>query len=450
MVLKKFTWKSVLPGCLKSESPSYPEPKQICSQRLSISDLSNPGSPISFSDLSSSIFNLHVFALKELRTITHEFSKSNYLGEGGFGAVYKGFIDDKLRPGLKAQPVAVKALDPDGSQGHREWLAEVIFLGQLKHRHLVNLIGYCCEDEHRLLVYEYVERGNLEDKLFYRYSAALPWLTRLKIAVGAAKGLAFLHEEEKPVIYRDFKASNVLLDSDYNAKLSDFGLATDGPEGDRTHITTPVMGTEGYAAPEYIMTGHLTTMSDVFSFGVVLLELLTGRRSVDKNLPNREQNLVKWARPQLKDPRKLEQIMDPRLEGQYSTEGARKAAGLAYQCLSHHSKSRPTMSTVVRTLEQLLDLTDTPTGTFVYIVPTEGKILGGVEKKGNEGKNECDEIKNGNKCEGKEVGIKEKGREHNQRGRRHRRRAKSLRYRAVYSDTALYKTLGTGLYFPRN
>ncbi|KAJ6963284.1 hypothetical protein NC652_001798 [Populus alba x Populus x berolinensis] len=261
MVLKKLTWKSILPGCLKSESSSYPEPKQICSQRLSISDFSNPGSPISFSDLSSSIFNLHVFALKELRTITQEFSKSNYLGEGGFGAVYKGFIDDKLRPGLKAQPVAVKALDPDGSQGHREWLAEVIFLGQLKHRHLVNLIGYCCEDEHRLLVYEYVERGNLEDKLFYRYSAALPWLTRLKIAVGAAKGLAFLHEEEKPVIYRDFKASNVLLDSDYNAKLSDFGLAMDGPEGDNTHITTRVMGTEGYAAPEYIMTGDVFTIN---------------------------------------------------------------------------------------------------------------------------------------------------------------------------------------------
>ena len=191
-------------------------------------------------------------------------------------------------------------------------------------------------------------------------------------------------------------------------------------------------------------------MSDVFSFGVVLLELLTGRRSVDENRPNREQNLVNWARPQLKDPIKLDRIMDPRLECQYSKEGSRKAAGLAYKCLGHHPKSRPTMRTVVRTLEQLLDLTDTPIGPFLYIAPTEGKILGGLEKKGNESKNECVEIKNGNKCEGKEVGIKEKGSEHRGRGRRPRRRVKSLRYRAVYSDTALYKTLGTSLYFPRN
>ncbi|KAG5248769.1 hypothetical protein OIU78_014324 [Salix suchowensis] len=439
MVLKKFTWKSVILGCLKSES-SCPVPKQACSQRLSLSDLSNPDSPISFSDLSNSVFNLHVFTLKELQTATNVFSKSNYLGAGGFGAVYKGFIDDKLRPGLKAQPVAVKVLDLDGSQGHREWLAEILFLGQLKHRHLVSLIGYCCEDENRLLVYEYIERGNLENKLFNRYSAALPWLTRLKIAVGTAKGLAFLHEEEKPVIYRDFKASNVLLDSDYNAKLSDFGLAMDGPEGDDSHITTPVMGTEGYAAPEYIMTGHLTTMSDVFSFGVVLLELITGRRSVDRSRPNREQNLVKWARPQLKDPRKLDQIMDPRLEGQYSTEGARKAAALAYRCLSHHPKSRPTMSTVVKTLETVLSLTDIPVGPFVYIVPTEGKIPSDQEKNGKES----------SKCDGNQVGIKEKGCDHHRKGHWHGRRIESLMYRAVYSDTALYKTIGTGLYSPRN
>ncbi|KAG8643232.1 putative receptor-like protein kinase At1g72540 [Manihot esculenta] len=455
MAPNKFTWKMLFLGCFKTRR-SLPAPKiQVSnlttSQRLSLSDLSNPGSSLSFSDFSSSIFNLHVFTLKELQMVTHQFSKSNYLGEGGFGIVYKGFVTDKLRPGLKAQPVAVKVLDLDGSQGHKEWLAEVIFLGQLKHPHLVNLIGYCCEDEHRLLVYEFMERGNLETQLFKRYSAALPWLTRLKIAAGAAKGIAFLHGEEKPVIYRDLKASNVLLGSDYNAKLSDFGLATDGPQGDDTHITTRVMGTEGYAAPEYIMTGHLTAMSDVFSFGVVLLELLTGKRSVDKNRPSKEQNLVKWARPLLKDPNKLDQIMDPRLEGQYSTEGARKAAALAYQCLSHHCKSRPTMSTVVKTLESLLELNDITIGPFVYVAPTEGKNKEEKETETEtENENESHELKDENKCKGSVAEMKDKSRNRQHKGHRHRRRIKSLRSKVVHSDTALYKTLGTGLYSPRD
>ncbi|KAK4396843.1 Serine/threonine-protein kinase RIPK [Sesamum angolense] len=291
--------------------------------------------------------------------------------EGGFGPVHKGFIDDKLRPGLKAQPVAVKLLDLDGSQGHREWLTEVIFLGQLRHAHLVKLIGYCCEEEHRLLVYEYMPRGSLENQLFRRFSVSLPWATRMKIALGAAKGLAFLHEAEKPVIYRDFKASNILLDSDYTAKLSDFGLAKDGPEGDDTHVSTRVMGTHGYAAPEYVMTGHLTAASDVYSFGVVLLELLTGRKSVDKSRPHREQNLVEWARPMLKNPRKLSRVMDPRLEGQYPEIGAQKAAALAYQCLSHRPKLRPTMSEVIKVLEPLKDLDDIQVGTFVFAVSTD-------------------------------------------------------------------------------
>ncbi|KDP40692.1 hypothetical protein JCGZ_24691 [Jatropha curcas] len=379
MASNKFSLKLLLSSCFKTEQPLFQDPKvqasnQLTSPILSLSEFSYPGSPSSLSDLSTnSIFNLHVFALKELETITHQFSKRYVLGEGGFGTVYKGFITDKLRPGLKAQSVAGKVLDLDGSQGHREWLAEVIFLGRLKHPHLVNLIGYCCEDEHRLLVYEYMERGNLETQLFEKYSAALPWLTRLKIAIGAAKGLAFLHEEERTVTYRDFKASNVLLDSDYNAKLSDFGLATDGPQGDDTRITTRVMGTEGYAVSEYIMTGHLTTTSDLFSFGVVLLELLTGRRSLDKNRTSREQNLVKWARPFLMDHHKLDQIMDPRLEGQYSTEGARKAAALAYHCLSHLFKSRPTMSSVVKILEPLLELNDIPAGPLVYVVSSESE-----------------------------------------------------------------------------
>ncbi|CAN4109984.1 unnamed protein product [Withania somnifera] len=378
----KIAWESLVPSCIKPHENTKENPKknpkvkgsvtkQISFHGIPVSDISS--STIS-SDLSISLAgsNIHSFTLQELRVITQNFSTSNFIGEGGFGPVHKGFIDDKLRPNaLKAQPVAVKLLDLDGTQGHREWLTEVIFLGQLRHPHLVKLIGYCCEEEHRLLVYEYMPRGSLENQLFRRYSVSLPWSIRMKIAFGAAKGLAFLHEAKKPVIYRDFKASNILLDSDYTAKLSDFGLAKDGPEGDDTHVSTRVMGTHGYAAPEYVMTGHLTAASDVYSFGVVLLELLTGRRSVDKGRPHREQNLVDWARPQLKDPRKLRRIMDPRLECMYPEEGVQKAALLAYQCLSHRPKARPDMSTVVETLKPLKDYEDTSMVTFVYTAPTE-------------------------------------------------------------------------------
>lgn len=375
-VKKKMKWQEYFPSCFKPESPSEsPDQKKPISKpssfhRITISDLS--GSTIS-EDLSISLAgsNIHAFTLNELKVITQNFSSSNFLGEGGFGPVHKGFIDDKLRPGLKAQPVAVKLLDLDGAQGHREWLTEVIFLGQLRHAHLVKLIGYCCEEEHRLLVYEYMPRGSLENQLFRRFSVPLPWSARLKIALGAAKGLAFLHEATKPVIYRDFKASNILLDSDYTAKLSDFGLATDGPEGDNSHVSTRVMGTQGYAAPEYIMTGHLTAASDVYSFGVVLLELLTGRKSVDKSRPSREQNLAEWARPMLKNPRRLSRIMDPRLEGQYSETGAKKAAELAYECLRHRPKLRPTTSEVIKVLEPLKDLDDIQMGTFVFAVSTD-------------------------------------------------------------------------------
>ncbi|KAI3814445.1 hypothetical protein L1987_14085 [Smallanthus sonchifolius] len=368
--------KSLLPNCFKIQEPLKKTKKKsaVASHnsfpRISFTDLSS--STLS-EDISNSLAgsNLHVFTLAELKLITQSFSSSNLLGEGGFGPVHKGFIDDKLRPGLKAQPVAVKLLDLEGLQGHREWLTEVIFLGELRHPHLVKLIGYCCEDEHRLLVYEYMPRGSLENQLFRRFSVSLPWSIRMKIALGAAKGLAFLHEAKKPVIYRDFKASNILLDSDYKAKLSDFGLAKDGPEGDDTHVSTRVMGTHGYAAPEYLMTGHLTAASDVYSFGVVLLELLTGRKSLDKSRPNREHNLADWARPQLKCPRKRNRIMDPRLEGMYSESGLEKAAELAYQCLSHRPKARPNMSTIVKTLEPLQDFNEVQVGTFVYTAPKE-------------------------------------------------------------------------------
>lgn len=298
------------------------------------------------------------FQLAELRAITHNFSRSYLLGEGGFGKVHKGYVDEGLRAGLKPQPVAVKHLDIEGLQGHKEWLAEVIFLGQLRHPNLVKLIGYCCEDEDRLLVYEFMPRGSLENHLFKRLSMSLPWGTRLKIAIGAAKGLAFLHGAETPVIYRDFKTSNILLDSDFTAKLSDFGLAKMGPEGSNTHVTTRVMGTYGYAAPEYVSTGHLTTKSDVYSFGVVLLELLTGKRSMDKTRPKGEQHVVDWTRPYLSSSRRLRYVMDPRLGGQYSVKGAKETAQLALRCVNLNPKDRPRMSVVVHTLEGLVNYKD--------------------------------------------------------------------------------------------
>ncbi|KAF8364882.1 hypothetical protein HHK36_033137 [Tetracentron sinense] len=246
MNVKKITWRSFIPACYKNKSPLSESKKQVSKhssfQRLSLSDLSNPGSPLSVEDLSNSLIGsyLHVFTLAELRVITHNFSSSNFLGEGGFGPVHKGFIDDKLRPGLKAQPVAVKLLDLDGLQGHKEWLVRIY---QKCHSVLITVLP---------IVFPF--KSNIG------YSASLPWSTRMKIVIGAAKGLAFLHEAEKPVIYRDFKASNILLDSDYTAKLSDFGLAKDGPEGDETHVSTRVMGTQGYAAPEYIMTGNIALL----------------------------------------------------------------------------------------------------------------------------------------------------------------------------------------------
>jgi serine/threonine protein kinase len=343
------------------------KPTPVKRLSLSSSDLSNPSTPRAVEDLrQDSGSNVLVFTLFELEIITKSFRSDYILGEGGFGTVYKGYIDENVRAGLKPLPVAVKVLNKNGFQGHREWLTEVIFLGQLSHPHLVKLIGYCCEDDHRLLVYEFMFRGSLENHLFRKASVPLPWSTRMMIALGAAKGLAFLHGAEKPVIYRDFKTSNILLDSDYAAKLSDFGLAKDGPQGDETHVSTRVMGTYGYAAPEYVMTGHLTARSDVYSFGVVLLELLTGRRSVDKTRPNREHNLVDWARPLLNDKRRLLQIIDPRLEGQYSMKGAQKACSLAYHCLNQNPKARPLMSDVVETLEPLQNRKDMVNASLMY------------------------------------------------------------------------------------
>ncbi|XP_022149946.1 probable serine/threonine-protein kinase PBL17 isoform X2 [Momordica charantia] len=307
--------------------------------------------------------DVDIFSFEEMKLATKNFRPDLILGEGGFGVVYKGVIDENVRPGFEIMQVAIKELNREGFQGDREWLAEVNYLGHLSHPNLVKLIGYCCEDEHRMLVYEYMACGSLEKHLFRRVGCSLTWPKRMKIALDAAKGLAFLHGAETPIIYRDFKSSNILLDDNYNAKLSDFGLAKEGPMGDQTHVSTRVMGTYGYAAPEYVMTGHLTARSDVYGFGVVLLEMLIGRRVMDKTRPSREHNLVEWARPLLNHNKKLLKILDPRMEGQYSTRIVLKVANLTSQCLSQNPKGRPLMSQVVQMLEGYLSTIDTDPGT---------------------------------------------------------------------------------------
>ncbi|EOY12448.1 Kinase superfamily protein isoform 1 [Theobroma cacao] len=291
-----------------------------------------------------------VFNYPELCTATENFNPENQLGEGGFGKVYKGHVENP------DQVVAVKQLDRNGYQGNREFLVEVLMLSLLHHPNLVNLVGYCADADQRILVYEYMANGSLEDHLLDLPPDKKPldWNTRMKIAVGAAKGLEYLHETaDPPVIYRDFKASNILLDQDFNPKLSDFGLAKLGPTGDKSHVSTRVMGTYGYCAPEYALTGQLTTKSDVYSFGVVFLEIITGRRVIDNSRPTEEQNLVTWATPLFKDRRNFTLMADPLLEEDYPVKGLHQALAVAAMCLQEEAAVRPLMSDVVTALEYL-------------------------------------------------------------------------------------------------
>ncbi|PWA33920.1 protein kinase superfamily protein [Artemisia annua] len=303
---------------------------------------------------------LRVFTYPELKQATNDFTRLRKIGEGGFGCVYKGSIkpvDGKGDPIV----VAVKKLNSDGFQGHKQWVAEVQFLGVVDHPNLVKLVGYCAMDGERgiqrLLVYEFMPNKSLEDHLFSKSREALPWKKRLQIMLGAAQGLAYLHEElEAQVIFRDFKTSNILLDEDFNPKLSDFGLAREGPTEGNTHVSTAVMGTHGYAAPDYIETGHLTAKSDVWSFGIVLYEILTGRRSLERNRPKEDQKLLDWVRRYPIDSKKFGIILDPRLEAKYSLTAARKIAKLADTCLLKSAKDRPKMSQVVESLKQILEV----------------------------------------------------------------------------------------------
>ncbi|KAG0626060.1 hypothetical protein M758_2G099800 [Ceratodon purpureus] len=286
------------------------------------------------------------FSLAELERATDNFRPDNIVGEGGFGRVYQGVLDSGIE-------VAVKVLTRDDHQGGREFIAEVEMLSRLHHRNLVKLIGICTE-EIRCLVYELITNGSVESHLHGtdKYTAPLNWDARVKIALGAARGLAYLHEDSQPrVIHRDFKGSNILLEDDYTPKVSDFGLAKSAAEGGKEHISTRVMGTFGYVAPEYAMTGHLLVKSDVYSYGVVLLELLSGRKPVDMSQPSGQENLVTWARPLLTSQDGLEQLIDPYLRDNYPFDSFAKVAAIASMCVQPEVSHRPFMGEVVQALK---------------------------------------------------------------------------------------------------
>eukprot|EP01018_Ginkgo_biloba_P013321 Gb_04465 [translate_table: standard] len=305
----------------------------------------------------SSHIAAQTFTFRELAAATKNFRPECLLGEGGFGRVYKGRLENT------GQVVAVKQLDRNGLQGNREFLVEVLMLSLLHHDNLVNLIGYCADGDQRLLVYEYMPLGSLEDHLhdLPPDKEPLDWKTRMKIAAGAAKGLEYLHDKANPpVIYRDLKCSNILLDEGFHSKLSDFGLAKLGPVGDKTHVSTRVMGTYGYCAPEYAMTGQLTIKSDVYSFGVVLLELITGRKAIDNSKSAGEHNLVAWARPLFKDRRTFPQMADPLLQGCYPMRGLYQALAVAAMCVQEQATMRPLIADVVTALSYLASQTYDP------------------------------------------------------------------------------------------
>ncbi|XP_010534191.1 PREDICTED: serine/threonine-protein kinase PBS1-like [Tarenaya hassleriana] len=289
------------------------------------------------------------FTFKELAAATMNFREANSIGEGGFGRVFKGRLDS-------GQVVAIKQLNPDGLQGNQEFIVEVLMLSLLHHPNLVTLIGYCTSGDQRLLVYEYLSMGSLEDHLFDLEPDQEPlnWITRMKIAVGAARGIEYLHcKANPPVIYRDLKSANILLDKDFNPKLSDFGLAKLGPVGDRTHVSTRVMGTYGYCAPEYAMSGKLTVKSDIYSFGVVLLELISGRKAIDVSRKQSEQNLIAWSRPFLKDQKKFGQLVDPSLRGRLPRRCLNYSIAITAMCLNEEAQYRPLIGDIVVALEYL-------------------------------------------------------------------------------------------------
>ncbi|KAG6506976.1 hypothetical protein ZIOFF_032310 [Zingiber officinale] len=333
------------PDCLQFALQSH------CNRSILSSSLASSMSMSFVSTMPTCPPSVRAFSVSELEKATDKFSSRKVLGKGGFGRVYHGVMDDGTE-------VAVKLLTKEDQSGDREFIAEVETLSRLHHRNLVKLIGICIEDRIRCLVYEFVRNGSVESHLHRMYlpgpekmKQPLDWDSRMKIALGAARGLAYLHEDSTPcIIHRDFKASNILLEDDFTPRVSDFGLAREASEGVH-HISTQVMGTFGYVAPEYAMTGHLLVKSDVYSYGVVLLELLSGRKPVYISQSQGPENLVTWARPLLTTTEGLEQLVDPLLGGKYNFDNMAKVAAIASMCVHTEASQRPFMGEVVQALK---------------------------------------------------------------------------------------------------
>ncbi|KAK3220176.1 hypothetical protein Dsin_014146 [Dipteronia sinensis] len=284
------------------------------------------------------------FSYAELELATGGFSQANFLAEGGFGSVHRGVLPD-------GQAVAVKQHKLASSQGDVEFCSEVEVLSCAQHRNVVMLIGFCIENRRRLLVYEYICNGSLDSHLYGRHQEPLEWSSRQKVAVGAARGLRYLHEECRVgcIVHRDMRPNNILLTHDFEPLVGDFGLARWQPDGD-TGVDTRVIGTFGYLAPEYAQSGQITEKADVYSFGVVLVELVTGRKAVDLNRPKGQQCLTEWARPLLEE-YAIDELVDPRLENRYSEHEVYCMLHAASLCIRRDPHSRPRMSQVLRILE---------------------------------------------------------------------------------------------------
>ncbi|CAO2201325.1 unnamed protein product [Urochloa humidicola] len=284
-----------------------------------------------------------------LESATSKFSEKNILGKGGFGCVYRACLD-------KSGVAAVKKLNCCREEVEKEFENELNFLGKIRHHNVISVLGYCIHEDTRLLVYELMQNGSLETQLHGpSRGSALSWHIRLKIALDTARGLEHLHEHCNPmIIHRDIKSSNILLDSEFNAKISDFGLAIYG--GNRNKDDINPSGTVGYVAPEYLLDGLLTEKSDVYAFGVVLFELLLGRKPVEMIGESHCQSIVSWAMPQITDRTKLPNIIDPAIRNTMDLRHLYQVAAVAVLCVQPEPSYRPLITDVLHSLVPLVPL----------------------------------------------------------------------------------------------